>query len=132
MASPSPKASAANGGSPGITTAQLFVMRLFDLLIAAKWPVATVLCVYFAVPHLAGKKTETIVMFWVQELGKFDSVPWVLAAITVGWALLERSLRRRKTEHLSARVQKLEQVIDPSRTSSGLAPTGDSKKRRGS
>jgi hypothetical protein len=115
----------------GLTTGQLVVLKSFDVLIAIRWPAAVVLSIWLGVPHLAGRKTEAIVLFWVQELGTIDAVPWLLAVLTSAWAIAERALRRQKTEYLSGRIAQLETAIDPGRTSSGLAKTGDSKRRRG-
>lgn len=41
------------------------------------------------------------------------------------WAIIERSLRKRKTVKLTKRIEELETKIDPQRTSSGLLSTGE-------
>lgn len=43
------------------------------------------------------------------------------------WALLERKFRRDKTTTLSERIQELEKEKDPTRTSSNLTPTGQTR-----
>lgn len=52
----------------------------------------------------------------------------VILPIAVGalvWAWWERRLRQEKTEWFQQRIAQLEKQLDPNRTSSGLAPTGE-------
>ena len=81
---------------------------------------------YLAIDSLAGKTTIANIL-----LGYFTSkesdfgLPWILAVVFAIWAILERRLRKRKTESMQSHIRELEQRLDPSRTSSGLLPTGE-------
>lgn len=92
-------------------------------------------CIAFAVDRsaevlmaLAGKTTIADIAiggFLSAGLGKAAAVSGVVATGTSAWALLERRERRKKTEALTTRIRELEQRIDPTRTSSGLTPKGE-------
>lgn len=79
------------------------------------------------VKELAGKDTHAdIVIGWMLSVsGKSAGAFGTLAAVTSGWAMLERRFRRQKTEKLTRRIQELEHRLDPDRSSSGLAETGE-------
>lgn len=72
---------------------------------------------------LSGK--ETVVTLAVSLLADMKfAISITLAGAAVAWAVVERTLRHRKTEYLQNRIKKLEQQIDPNRSSSGLTPKG--------
>ncbi|MBC7952864.1 MAG: hypothetical protein H7Z12_13735 [Rhodospirillaceae bacterium] len=79
------------------------------------------------IKELAGKETHAdIVIGWMLSgSGKSAGAFGVLALITSSWAVLERRFRRRKTETLTRRLRELEHRLDPDRSSSGLAETGE-------
>ena len=81
---------------------------------------------YLAVKELAGETTvaNVVIMYFTSEDNDYG-LPWFLAAIFAAWALFEAKLRRSKTRALQGHIQKLETLIDPNRTSSGLLPTGE-------
>lgn len=111
----------------------LLVARIFDLAKDALryafygWVAWTV---YLDVRELAGKTTEASFIFQYLFSKENDyALPWILAAATTIWALLERRFRHQKTEQLTQRTKELEQRLDPQRSSSGLASTGETHAR---
>ena len=81
---------------------------------------------YLAIDSLAGKTTiANIVLKYLTAEQSDYGVPWILAGACAVWAVLERKLRKRKTESLQGRIKHLEERLDPGRTTSGLLPTGD-------
>jgi hypothetical protein len=51
---------------------------------------------------------------------------WVVTALALGYAWREKKLRRDAIERLGTRNAKLEEMVDPGRTSSNLLPDGTS------
>jgi Flp pilus assembly protein protease CpaA len=47
-----------------------------------------------------------------------------VAGGTTAWAIIERGIRLRKVDSMQGRIKHLEQMIDPSRSSSGLTTRG--------
>jgi hypothetical protein len=82
-------------------------------------------CTWQAIDALAGKTTivNALVAAFLSKDNDYG-LPWYVAGAVAAWALLERFLRRKKTEQMQAHIRKLEQRIDPARTSSGLLPSG--------
>ena len=81
---------------------------------------------YLSIDALAAETTylEIFNSVTVELLSK--SLPWwALTTVFALWAILERSLRKRKTKKLTKRIEHLETKLDPQRTSSGLLSTGD-------
>ena len=81
---------------------------------------------YLSIDALAGETTylEVFNSVTVELLSK--SLPWwAVTTVFALWAILERSLRKRKTKKLTKRIERLETKLDPQRTSSGLVSTGD-------
>lgn len=81
---------------------------------------------YSSIDSVAGKTTslEFFHVVTVELLSR--SLPWW--GLTIGfciWALIERSLRKRKTVKMAKRIEDLETRIDSQRTSSGLLSTGE-------
>ena len=90
-----------------------------------------VLIAYFtmgALEQFAGKTSFAHIYFaWLAEV-KADLPRWIAYCIGgagAGYGLLERRLRKRKTKYLAKRAQKLEQMIDSTRSSSEISPTGE-------
>jgi len=81
---------------------------------------------YLAIEALAGKTTiANIVLKYLTAEESDYGVPWILAGACTIWAILERRLRKRKTEALQGRIRELETRLDSNRTTSGLLPTGE-------
>ncbi len=82
--------------------------------------------IYFigqALQPFAGQ--ETFINIFISFLAdvKF-AVAITLSGAACAWAIVERSLRRRKTDKLQGRIIELESLIDPDRSSSGLMTNG--------
>jgi len=100
----------------------------------AAWIVAIAGFGYLSVKELAGK--ATIAQFFVDAL---VSVPeravspwWIAGAVAMFlWAAAERRLRLRKVSSMSDQLKRLEQQVDPRRTSSGLTATGETPAEHG-
>lgn len=92
-----------------------------------------VVIAYFAEQVLmsfAGKDTHAnIGLSVLAEFDKFRVIPWVVAVLCVIYASRERKERLRKTEKLSSRIKDLETRLNPDRSSSNLAPTGETHER---
>ena len=83
-------------------------------------------CLYLSIDAIAGTTTSLNFIHTISLKLLDRSLPWwALTICFVLWALWERSLRRRKTQTLTTRIQELETRLDPNRTSSGLLDTGD-------
>lgn len=81
---------------------------------------------YRSIDALAGETTSLEFFHLVTFEFLSKSLPWWVLTMALGlWAILERSIRKRKTEKLTNRIEELETKIDPQRTSSGLSATGD-------
>jgi hypothetical protein len=78
-----------------------------------------------AVEKLAGQNTDIAISVVLEVLARFEMVAaFTLAGGTTAWALVERFLRRRKTEYMQGRIRELEELVDSRRTTSGLTPKG--------
>ncbi len=74
-----------------------------------------------AVGSLAGQNTN-VVLSLLADL-KF-TITIVLAGSAAAWAAIERVLRQRKVVEMQDRIIKLEKLIDPKRSTSGLSRRG--------
>lgn len=97
--------------------------RTVRTLIRSVAAVAGIYLAAKALAPLAGKETIVSLALSVAADFKF-AVSIVLGGIAAAWAVVERSLRHRKTEYLQARIRELETQIDSNRSSSGLTPKG--------
>jgi hypothetical protein len=78
-----------------------------------------------AIGDLAGQETAVTVSTALSVVGDMKVTASVtLAGSAAIWAVVERALRRRKTEKLQERIIELETAWDQRRSSSGLTPTG--------
>ena len=79
------------------------------------------LFLYWMVAAIAGKETTLGVIASAFIYGHVSSaLAWLLAIVASIWAGSERKLRKRKVNELSRKNTQLEQLVDPSRTSSQL------------
>lgn len=109
----------------GPTAAQIAVIRGFDFLIAARWPTAITLTAWTAIPYLAGRDTKAVFLVLFREIGSFDAVPWIVAALATAWALGERWLRRRTVAYLSSKIRDFDTQVTPTKAE----PRRDSRLR---
>jgi Flp pilus assembly protein protease CpaA len=91
----------------------------------------TVIVIFYfgfrALEVLAGQDTKLSVALSLVFTALADikfAAAITLAGGTTAWAVMERSLRLRKVDNMQGRVKELEQMIDPSRSSSGLTTRG--------
>ncbi|MCB1985558.1 MAG: hypothetical protein H6936_09120 [Burkholderiales bacterium] len=107
----------------------LIVTKAFDLvnrLVSAIIYISLGYFAYLSIESLAGKTTLTNIFVSYFSAKESDyGLPWVFAFFMFIWAILERKLRKKKTNSLQGRIKELEKIIDPNRTSSGLMTTGD-------
>jgi len=82
---------------------------------------------YLSIEAIAGKTTITniIVGYFTSKESDYG-LPWIVSIVAILWAISERKEKKRKTEKLQEHIRNLETYIDPTRTSSGLMPNGDS------
>ena len=93
----------------------------------AKWAAIAVIavCAWLSIEALAGKATMLEAVFEYTAGNKAAVIPpWLIAIVMLVWALVERTLRRRKTAQMQKHVRDLETRLDPDRTGSGLPPDG--------
>src|ERR1700683_5593274 len=86
-------------------------------------------CVVQIFRALAGQLTVTQIDVLVRFFAKPSSpaYPWGLTVISIVYGYLQRRERRRKTQSLQDRIVKLEQQIEPNRTSSLLERDGSTR-----
>ncbi len=86
------------------------------------------ICIAFATSRLAGKATlAQIGMSFVGDIRVSDAVAYMFGAAGVGYGVLERRLRHKKTKSMAAYSAELETKLDPNRSSSGLTPEGTTR-----
>jgi hypothetical protein len=78
-----------------------------------------------ALSQLGGQKTDIAISLVLNVLARMEIlITLTLAGGAATWAVVERSLRRRKTEYMQGRIRELEERLDPKRSTSGLTPKG--------
>jgi hypothetical protein len=83
---------------------------------------------YLAIRSLAGTHTLADIGIGLKSGTKLaDVIGWLTGLAGIGYGHRERKLRRDTIERLAARNRELEQLIDPSRTSSKLMPRGTTR-----
>lgn len=92
--------------------------------------VGAVFSLYVAVylPIVASAGQTTTISYVVDFLTKIRAdvvVSWVATAGTTWWGYSERCKRIRERESKDERIKKLEEKLDPTRTSSNLTPAGE-------
>ncbi len=81
-----------------------------------------------AIHGLAGKQTlADIGLRLLADVRVTEWVAYILTGGSIAYGLRERKLRRDTIERLSERTQKLEQQLDPNRSSSRLTPRGTTR-----
>ena len=84
-----------------------------------------------AVKPFAGLETNAVVRLWVTfvtELNLLDIALYILVVLAVGYGMWERHLRQRETRRHASRISELESERDPNRGTSGLTPSGQTRK----
>ena len=112
----------------------VFYVELFKFLrtavIAGAW-LGAAYCLVLIARAFAGHATtaKVVVALAVRAYAHLGTAKfaWLITSGSIGYALLERRERRRKTEKLSQRNRELELRLDPTRSSSGLLPNGDTR-----
>jgi hypothetical protein len=80
---------------------------------------------YLSIVALAGKTTlADIGIKFLANLKISVIVPYAIGVGGIGYGLLQRRLRKKRVEELSAHCSKLEHLLDPKRSSSGISPQG--------
>lgn len=83
-------------------------------------------CLHLIATDLAGKITDANIALNVLGSLEFSvTVAWVWGLGASVYAVSQNRLRKRTVSKLTKRIQQLETIIDPSRTSSHLSNTGD-------
>lgn len=99
------------------------LFRSFNKLVFAGLCIGVAYFIYLTADTLAGQETVVDASFSVMKRA-MPSWWGILTGLAVVWALGERSLRRRKVRSMESHVKRLETIIDPNRSSSGLRPDG--------
>jgi hypothetical protein len=90
-----------------------------------------VACAYLgkeSIGLLAGRETiADIVLKVLSNVQVNVAVSWAVSAVAGSAWYVERRLRKKDIERLSARTKELELRLDPNRTSSSLTPQGDTQ-----
>lgn len=81
---------------------------------------------YLCVREVAGKSTEfNMIVKAIADLKANEAFFLLFGAGGVGWAVVERKFRKKKTAALAERAAKAEKMLDSKRSSSGLPSSGD-------
>lgn len=87
------------------------------------------LAVYFVtscINRLAGAHTiADIGIRFLADVRVSEAIAWIFGASGVGYGAQQRSLRRRDTKQMGARLRRYEKQVDPGRSSSNLDSPGD-------
>lgn len=79
-----------------------------------------------AIASLAGLKTEAnIVLNFLSSLTVSNALAWSVAGGGVLYGEAQRRLKGRTVERLQSRIEELETMIDPQRSSSSLTKRGE-------
>lgn len=100
-----------------------YAFRTVRLVLIGAFACLGILCLGYALRPFAGQRTVISILFSFLADIKFVMAV-AFGGASCGWAVVERMLRRRKTEQLQGRIIELEKRIDPDRTSSELTPQG--------
>jgi hypothetical protein len=88
------------------------------------WVVAALLG-FGALKTFAGQTTSVAFSLILNALVDLKFVVSIaLAGSATAWAVLERQLRLRKVETMQGHIKRLETILDPARSSSGLTTRG--------
>jgi hypothetical protein len=104
------------------------IVSVFGMLLKFS---AIVLCVrygYFSVVALAGKSTFADVGFRILgNLKISEGISYIFGTGGIVYGVGQRQLRRRNIERIVPLKNKLEMILDPKRTSSGLTSKGTTR-----
>ena len=94
--------------------------------------VSVCLALYYSVRELAGRQTLADLSFKAiadLKANRYFAVilPWILSALTGGWALGERSLRKQHIRRVSSESSEMQKKINPGRRSSNLMLDGETR-----
>lgn len=86
-------------------------------------------CVKESIQALAGRNTETdILVQFLSRAEVSEALAWLLAGGGSLYGYGQNRLKKRTTESLTKRITQLERMVDPSRSTSGLTPRGETRK----
>lgn len=104
-------------------------LAITEILVTLIKSAAVVICFYFftaALNNLSGKTTTAnIIVDFLGSISISDIVGIVFGAGGVIYGMIERRQRQKMIERLHGRVKKMEQKIDPKRSSSNITAFGD-------
>ena len=104
-------------------------LSITEILVTLIKSIAVVVCFYFftsALNNLSGKTTTAnIVVDFLGSVSISDFVGIVFGAGGVIYGMIERRQRQKMIDRLHGRVKKMEQQIDPKRSSSNITTFGD-------
>lgn len=86
--------------------------------------------IYLSIDSLSGKDTLADIGLNVNILSDVKvsiALAWIIAVLSILYALRERTLRKTTIKRLQTRITMLEKEIDPKRTSSTLTPEGNTR-----
>lgn len=85
--------------------------------------------IYLPIDSAAGRETKfDFVAAWVAKVSLNQWAAWVLAVVCGGGWITERQRRVRDRRVKDARIADLEKFVDPTRSTSGLLPSGSRPK----
>jgi hypothetical protein len=97
-------------------------------LLAVGGTVAVAYLVFRSIESLAGRSTDSNIMVkFVTDLKASRWLSMAFAGLMGTWGASERALKKKAVKRLHVRVKELEEKIDPTRTSSGLTLTGETR-----
>ena len=100
--------------------------RVAEVFIKWAGAVGIALCVRYGVGDLAGKTTVSeLLLRFVGNLEISKSFAYLFGSGGILLWLRERGIRKKSTERMQSRSVKLEQQLDPGRSSSQLTPRGE-------
>ncbi len=107
-------------------------LDLIDLAIRLMVPwgalVAIAYWIHADIVALAGKQTlAQIGLSFMGDIKISDAVAYVFGAAGAGYGMAERTLRRKTIARLADENRRLEQMVDPQRTSSNLTRHGTTR-----
>jgi|GEM_PF-2070008 len=84
--------------------------------------------IYLCIIQLAGKTTVANFLFeMITSKEKPSIAPWALLCGAVIWICIERFMRKKNIKYYTARIKKLEKIINNNRTSSNLNQFGNNR-----
>lgn len=104
------------------------IVSVFNNLIRWGGVVAISYFTYLSITALAGEQTAAdIGIKFLADVRVSEALAWVLGGSGVAYGLRQRKLRRDTVERITARVERFEKELDPSRSSSELTTRGETR-----